>query len=638
MSDRRQDQRGGVLIVALIAMVLAVSLAFAATTLSTSRRSAVARDERDLQARATAEAGVQRVMAWAQELAALDPARPFAAIDALAGRTALDGTPIPFVLADGELLTGAARSYGALTVSLTARANGDARDLRITATGHVPDVNAPLAKATAHAIVRLAPRPAPGFEYAYFVNHWAWLYSSRINVYGNAGSNGQFDAGDRAPGLFGNPRYRSVSRADPAHPDLVGYLDDNHDGVTDGSDGGIYSAWDIVGSDSVRGMGGNTANQHAFGAPLAMPQLADLSVRESDALATGANVSLSGGYDASGNPLPPIELADAVLGDEPGEQQNLVLIGTANQPIVLNGPIVVRGDVIIKGVVTGKGAIYAGGNIYVADNVTYANPPSQWQPASMSEADLEAWLAAERQRDFCGLFARENVVMGDFTNATWRTWVDKWLADPGNASAEDAGLDGIPGTLLGRDGIAGTADDDVLEGDGTWTVDHYTQAHADAGILPPGKVVGDPIPASGEDIDADGVQDGAITLNDFDLPATLDSGAWAGNLPPGTTQFKQLSTVGLTTIEATVATSHAAAMASLASRNEFNLRGSLVSRVEAMVSSTTKLNFTFDLRLLGGGLHPELLPPVLAPPQIVAWQWSGEDLHQLLAAAGGATP
>lgn len=636
--DVRAHERGGVLIVALVAMVLAVSLAFATTSLSTARRSDVARDERDLQARATAEAGVERAIAWAAELAALDPAAPFAALDALAGQTAADGSPLPFVLADGELLAGAERSYGRFTVTVAARADGAARELRITSTGHVPDPDAPLAKATAHALVRLAPRTAPGLEFAYFVNHWAWLYSSRINVTGNAGSNGQFDCGDKSPGLFGTPRYRSVALADPAHPDLVGYLDDNGDGVTDGSDGGVYAAWDIVRSGRARGMGALQQNQHAFGAPFEMPQLADLRGYEAAALAAGASVSVAGGVDASGAPLPPTELIDAIAGDESGEPQHVVLIGTAERPIVLNGPVVVRGDLIIKGVVTGRGSIYAGGNVYIADDLTYANAPSSWTAPSMGEADLEAWLTAEHDRDFCGLFARESVVMGDFTDSNWRSWVDRWLDDPLNESSEDAGVDGVPGTRDGKDAIPGTADDDLLEGDDTWTVERYTQAHADAGILPAGKAVGDPIPGTGEDVDGDGVEDGKLTLDDFDLAAALDSGEWGGNLPAGVTDFADLASTQLSTIEAAVATNHAAAMASFDYANDFNLRGSLVARVEAMIAAAPKLNFTIDLRLLGGGIHPELLPQVLAAPQIVAWQWSGEDLHTLLAAAKGPTP
>lgn len=631
-------ERGGVLVVALIALLLAVSLAFASASLATSRRDDVVRDERGLQARAAAEAGVHRAIAWAQELAALDSADPFGGIDALAGRTNPDGSPIAFVVADGEALAANRRDDVRLTVAVTARATAAGRELRITATGHVPRVNAPLAAATVHAVVRLESRAAPAFDFAYFVDHWAWLLSDRIEIEGNAGSNGQFDCGDHSPSIAGRPRFQGVSLADPAHPDLIGYLDDNGDGLHDGADGGIFSAFAIVGSDQVRGSGGLQQNQHAFGAPVAMPRLHDLAPSEAAALAHGSSLAIGGGLDGAGQPLPPIPVCDAILGDEAGELQHLVLIGTPDQPILLDGPVVVRGDVILKGVVSGVGSIHAGGNLYVADDLTYLNGPPSWIPAGTTEADLEAWLAAFAGADFCGLYARENVVVGDFTDADWRDAVQLWLDDPANESAEDAGIDGVPGTSAGKDGVPGTADDDVLEGDGIFTVEHYTAEHEALGLLPPGKAVGDPIPGTGEDVDGDGVYDDRLTLADFDLEAALDSGEWAGNLPAGIAAFADLASDAVTTIEAVLATNHAAAMASFATGCDFELRGSLVARIEAMVAATDAVRFRHDPRLMGGGTLPGLLPQRLAPPRILAWQWSREDLKRVLDAAADPAP
>ena len=56
-----------------------------------------------------------------------------------------------------------------------------------------------------------------------------------------------------------------------------------------------------------------------------------------------------------------------------------------------------------------------------------------------------------------------------------------------NSSSEDAGEDGIPGTADGRDGVTGTSDDDVLEGDGSWTVETYSLEDAALGLIPPGE-------------------------------------------------------------------------------------------------------------------------------------------------------
>lgn len=55
----------------------------------------------------------------------------------------------------------------------------------------------------------------------------------------------------------------------------------------------------------------------------------------------------------------------------------LVLVGTATNPIVIDGPVIVPGDVIIKGVVAGRGTIYAGRNIHIVGEISYQSPP-QW--------------------------------------------------------------------------------------------------------------------------------------------------------------------------------------------------------------------------------------------------------------------
>ncbi|MEZ5975385.1 MAG: hypothetical protein R3E96_11255 [Planctomycetota bacterium] len=160
-------------------------------------------------------------------------------------------------------------------------------------------------------------------------------------------------------------------------------------------------------------------------------------------------------------------------------------MGTNSKPIVINGPVVVRGDVLISGVVEGQGVIYSGGNTYVPDSIEYKHGPPQPRPQHNFQDQTEAWLTASKNTDFLGLFSAENIVVGDFTNPSWRSNVGAWMTSSMNQSAEDAGEDGIPNTAAGRDGILGTADDDVLEGDGVFTVEFYSAADAAAGMIPP---------------------------------------------------------------------------------------------------------------------------------------------------------
>ena len=97
------------------------------------------------------------------------------------------------------------------------------------------------------------------------------------------------------------------------------------------------------------------------------------------------------------------------------------------------------------------------------------------------------------------------------------------MSDPSNASAEDLGEDGIANTLNGRDGTLGTVDDDVLEADGVFTVEVYSDLDRDLGLIPPGLSVGDPVPGSGEDVDGDGIYDDTLTLSDLDFADPLST-------------------------------------------------------------------------------------------------------------------
>ncbi len=97
---------------------------------------------------------------------------------------------------------------------------------------------------------------------------------------------------------------------------------------------------------------------------------------------------------------------------------NLVLIGTPENPLVIDKDIYVTGDVVIKGVVTGRGAIYAGRNLYIAGNLTYKNPPDppgQGVCAGVNDPDACARRNIQDGRDELRLAARGNTVLGDYT-------------------------------------------------------------------------------------------------------------------------------------------------------------------------------------------------------------------------------
>ena len=540
---------------------------------------------------------------------------PFFGIDQLVFVGGDPTQPQTHVVADNEPLRRNGRTFGTFSVTMTGTVDGQGRNLTITATGYFPDVNRIQSKATVEAVVKLDTSSSEVFDYGYFINNWGWFYGDSIFSNGNARSNGQFDAGDYAPQVNGTPRYDSINGSD-----LLGYKDDNSDGVMDGSDGGIYAGWDVIRSGNVGGLGGLSQNQHDFQEQIPMPNLNDLSNYEAKAIDYGSSLRIGGQVDAFGNPLPDLLITSAVQGDDLGESRNLVLVGTPTQPIIIDGPVVIRGDVIIKGTITGQGTIYAGRNVYIPDNVEYASPPSTYFPMTTSEADTEAWIAANTASDFLGLFAAEHVVMGDFTDNTWRSYVGGWLSNSMNLSAEDSGTDFIPNTFAGRDGVPGTEDDDVLEADGLWTVEYYSPEDADLGIIPPGFAIGDPIPGTGEDIDGDGLQDGTTTLAEFDLGDPLSAANWDGNLPTGVSTYGDLSSMTMTRVDGALYTNHTAALVTLDSGQSFDFFGSLVSRNESIVYGTAALNMNHDRRLQGGGGYGDMLPETVNALRILSWR------------------
>ncbi|MCP4633417.1 MAG: hypothetical protein GY855_10870 [candidate division Zixibacteria bacterium] len=99
---------------------------------------------------------------------------------------------------------------------------------------------------------------------------------------------------------------------------------------------------------------------------------------------TGNEVSISGSYDG-----------------------NLVLVGTVDDPIILNSDIAVDGDVVIKGVVKGTGQIYTKNNIYIVGDVTYADGTDGFGNRTFG-------LAADGSENGMALTAGGNILIGDY--------------------------------------------------------------------------------------------------------------------------------------------------------------------------------------------------------------------------------
>ncbi len=619
----RASKKGSALISTLIVFVGVSSMIYATTAISTVEVRESRQDLQSLQTDSIAEAGIEM-----GKVALQDVVRRTEILNPISGVSNYFKGETTLNLFRGEPLIDNGATMGTYSVSLELLEETDTSvTVRINSSGYLGDAPANLALGTPagassslSVTVRYSLESSDVFNYGYFINNWGWLYGDSIECNGNARSNGQFDAGNRKPTMTGQPMYDSASLVGNT-ASLSGYLDDNGDGLADGNDGGIYSGWDIVDVDKVRGVGGNSENQHDFQEQVPMPNLSDLSLYEDTAISHGGSITVGGNV-----------VVDGVLGDDHGEKEHLYLVGTPNDPIVLNGPVVIRGDVIIQGTITGQGSIYNGGNIYVPDSITYLNGPDTTRPANNTQAATEAWLSTNWNRDFLGLFSAENVVVGDYTDNLWRHHVGGWMASNMNSSVEDAGEDGIPNTFAGMDGIIGTADDDILEGDGVFTVEHFTAADEAMGIIPEGFQIGDVIPGSGEDIDGDGVFDGQSGLGDLDMQKPMNTGHFAGNMPAGGIRdYSDIGSLQATNLDAAFYTNHSFCYLVLGGESA-RINGAMVARNENIVYGTPSMEVNYDSRLLGGstGAAGTMLPSALAPLEIIQWRRLDEDpLHNM---------
>lgn len=594
ITHHRREDDGSLLVILPVSLTVAVGLAVATLSLSTTNLTDTNRETRKIQAYYVAKAGIEQQIERVRDLTEVAVlVNAFAGVDSLHQHRTFESESLDVGSGQVGVYDVSVRIEGRpLDGSAAPTMSNSRRFVTIRSTGYVPnktDANAVTHSLETTVLVELSASEV--FDYSYFINNWGWFYGNTIKSNGNVRSNGVFDCGNYTPTINGAPRFLGLNGTD-----VYGYIDDNEDGVKDGTDGGIYAGWGVKNCGNVQGMAGladatgKKINQHEYTDQVDMPNLSNLALYEQHAVSTGSSISIGSTV-----------VSDAVCGDNASEKQNLCLIGTTTNPIVLNGTVVVRGSLIIKGVVSGRGTIYAGGNVYVADDVTYLTPPTSVRPTENTEAGFETWLSANATKNALGLFARENIVLGDYTHSTFNSYVGSWMAHPDNQSKEDAGADGIPNTRWGRDGVPYTWDDDYLEGDGQWTVDHYTAEMAAQGLIPSGKSVGDAIPGTGEDIDGDGTYDATTTMTNLAVPAALNSTNWAGNIPAGTSAFNSIATRNIAKMDCAMYTNHTLAGYVINSGGDINFNGCIVSRNEDIVYTANNLVMNHDLRLMGGG-------------------------------------
>ncbi len=275
---------------------------------------------------------------------------------------------------------------------------------------------------TIEEVVKFGLERAPVFDYAYFVNNYGWFQGSAGTANGDIRANGNFglDGGCHingfayAQGVFSNTGraypaldywYLASTRARPTSP--------THKGGATWKMG--YDADRVTGSSYDERLKDNQK-------PVPMPfigeldtyiDLAEQSYKERKK--QGGNASALQYYDKESGRYKSIDYHhdDAGPSGEEGavDEGCLLLVGTRERPIKIQGLVVVDKDLLISGVVEGQGTIYSGRNVHILNNLTYKNSPYWPKPDYTPEKTAEN----NKTKDLLGLAAKGNIVLGDYS-------------------------------------------------------------------------------------------------------------------------------------------------------------------------------------------------------------------------------
>lgn len=99
--------------------------------------------------------------------------------------------------------------------------------------------------------------------------------------------------------------------------------------------------------------------------------------------------------------------SDALAGFADG---NVIMHGTAENPIRLSGNVAIAGDLVLSGVIEGAGNLQVRGNVFIAGDLVYAD--------AVAEGARTFGLAANGRHNLVTIAAGKNVMVGDVTHDT----------------------------------------------------------------------------------------------------------------------------------------------------------------------------------------------------------------------------
>lgn len=121
-------------------------------------------------------------------------------------------------------------------------------------------------------------------------------------------------------------------------------------------------------------------------------------------LSGGVVVEVPAGSTHAGAGLPTAGNRSTITGSSGG---HLLLVGTPERPIEIEGRVAVDGDLVIQGTVQGAGTLWARGNVYVLGNLTYADGRD-------ASGRRTFGVAADGTANALGLAAGGMILLGDY--------------------------------------------------------------------------------------------------------------------------------------------------------------------------------------------------------------------------------
>jgi len=353
--------------------------------------------------------------------------------------------------------------YGDIKIKVCSKTGGNVALDPCTTTDSTATANR-----TITAVIRFQLGQSPVFDYGYFINNFGYWWGGPLNVNADMRANGDFELNGQ-PNVNGDV-YASANAESGAVGDipcdnspctnsdtLSEYLNDFNTPLE--ARPGSPSALDgEEGEYDVEGGYNGTPIFQPQSESITMPYLGDIGFYQS--YAQTKNGTLTCPDPLTGDPTVINATFTGVL----------ACAGTSSNPIVINGPVVITDDVILSGKVQGQGTIYAGRNVHIIGNIEYKDDPKWSKP----DTDPDYTETTNASKDFLGLAAKGNIIIGDYTDSYHQTWMNNLLSESGTYSVTHEYIIDPSDVSLGYNNCTGTCIPNGGDQSALWFNGDYT--------------------------------------------------------------------------------------------------------------------------------------------------------------------